>query len=232
MTAQTAVADGRLTNNELGAFVRRVDDLKRRLDDRTISFHSAMSELQRIAEGNEKAPGMRMTLRPHYRLQIGGMSPEQLLHLVEGECEVDTFAKERLTCSEFTTQTESTTADLVILTPAVFGTYRSRHLLNPEWLARWSECHLSGQVIDICPAEVGPRLCIAMKKQFTPVWWFTELIIAMKGLPDKTGWRGMFTARCGWEEERGSFSKLSGGDREWAPCHFLVYQVRQLHQDG
>ena len=50
MTVQ-AVADGKLTNEELGSFHRRVDEVKRRLNEETIPFTWVMNELQRVIEG-------------------------------------------------------------------------------------------------------------------------------------------------------------------------------------
>ena len=50
MTAK-AVADGKLTNEQLGGLHRRVDDIKRRLNDGAIDYPWVMVELQRITEG-------------------------------------------------------------------------------------------------------------------------------------------------------------------------------------
>ena len=56
MTAYSAVADGRLTNEEVGALDRRWMGVRKRLDDRAIPVRWVMSELQRIAPPESKRP--------------------------------------------------------------------------------------------------------------------------------------------------------------------------------
>src|SRR5690348_13193762 len=50
MTANIAVADGKLTNEQLGGFTRRVDEIKRRLNDGALWFPRVMGVLQNIIE--------------------------------------------------------------------------------------------------------------------------------------------------------------------------------------
>jgi hypothetical protein len=51
MTAHSAVADGKLTNEELGALTRRCDEIKRRLNEGTLPLPLVMRGLQHIIEG-------------------------------------------------------------------------------------------------------------------------------------------------------------------------------------
>lgn len=51
MTTARAVTDGKMTNEELGLFTRRVDEIKRRINEGTIPYDWAMPELQRVVEG-------------------------------------------------------------------------------------------------------------------------------------------------------------------------------------
>ena len=50
MTAHSAVTDGKLANEELGSFTRRCDEIKRRLNEGTLSFSLVMNGLQSIIE--------------------------------------------------------------------------------------------------------------------------------------------------------------------------------------
>jgi hypothetical protein len=52
MTAHSAVADGKLTNEELGSFTRPCDEIKRRLNEGTITLPFVMNGLQSIIEGS------------------------------------------------------------------------------------------------------------------------------------------------------------------------------------
>ena len=52
MTARTAVADGvRMSDEQLGMLTRRHDELKRRINEGTLSYDWAMDEIQRLIEG-------------------------------------------------------------------------------------------------------------------------------------------------------------------------------------
>ncbi|MBI3632241.1 MAG: hypothetical protein HY225_02235 [Candidatus Vogelbacteria bacterium] len=53
MTVHETVADGKLGNEELGQFTRKVDEIKRRLNEGTITLSWALNELQRIIEGRQ-----------------------------------------------------------------------------------------------------------------------------------------------------------------------------------
>jgi hypothetical protein len=52
MTAHSAVADGKLNNEELGSFTRPCDEIKRRLKEGTITLPFVMNGLQSIIEGS------------------------------------------------------------------------------------------------------------------------------------------------------------------------------------
>lgn len=47
----TSVVDGKLSNEQLGGFYRRVNELTRRMNEGTLMYNKVMSELQRIIEG-------------------------------------------------------------------------------------------------------------------------------------------------------------------------------------
>ena len=53
MTVTNTVADGKLSDEQLGNLHRRVDEVKRRLNEGTIKFLWAINELQRIVEGRK-----------------------------------------------------------------------------------------------------------------------------------------------------------------------------------
>jgi hypothetical protein len=57
MTAHTAVTDGKLTNDELGTFTKRCDEIKRRLNEGTLSFPIVMHGLQSIIEARTSSAG-------------------------------------------------------------------------------------------------------------------------------------------------------------------------------
>lgn len=223
MTAKTAVADGRLTNEELGALGRRWSGVLARLDARSVSFDRVMDELQRIAEDREESRGMRMVFDSHCEVSIGGMTPGELLRAVEEDCRIEKFAREMFSSSQFTTATLSQKVELTFLTPMVFGTLEPQCLFNSEWLALWSEQHLYRQIVDICPAEVGPAMVGVIRN---PRYWYREFCFAMQLVPTRNG-RQLFTARCGHDNDR-TVRILSSVNREWAPCDLLVYQIRKV----
>jgi hypothetical protein len=51
MAAQTVAGGYKMNNEELGAFVRRVDDIKRQINDGSLSYFLAMRDLQKIVDG-------------------------------------------------------------------------------------------------------------------------------------------------------------------------------------
>jgi len=228
MTAYSAVADGRLTNEEVGALDRRWMGVRKRLDDRAIPVRWVMSELQRIAEGQEVSRGMRMVLPVnHDGLEIGGARPLELAQLVESACEVEENAHTMLADPGFTTLVQQEKIDLVFITPAALGTYKSKQIFNSEWLASWSAHHLYGQEIDICPPEVGPRLCMAMGK-FAPWCWWTDFHIAMNSIPGHNGWPLKFVVRTIDGVDNPVRGKLTGVSKNWSFTDLLTYQLRQL----
>ena len=53
MTVHETIADGKLSNEELGQFTRKVDEIKRRLNEGPLTLSWALNELQRIIEGRQ-----------------------------------------------------------------------------------------------------------------------------------------------------------------------------------
>ena len=51
MVTERAVVDGRLPNELLGGFYRRIDDLIRRMDEGTLEYWLVMNAIQKIIEG-------------------------------------------------------------------------------------------------------------------------------------------------------------------------------------
>ncbi len=67
MTKKFVRKNGRLDDDTYGSFNRRIDDLKRRVDENTLGFFWVMDRLQNIIEGKgefESAPILRLTKEP------------------------------------------------------------------------------------------------------------------------------------------------------------------------
>ncbi len=56
MTTARAVTDGKMNNEELGLFTRRVDEIKRRINEGTLLYPWVMGALQGIVEGRKLIP--------------------------------------------------------------------------------------------------------------------------------------------------------------------------------
>lgn len=217
-------------DDQYASISRRLDELKRRVDEGTIPYEPAMNALTPIIEG-KAAPfggGLRGRFIRTMSIQIGGVSKDDLIaQLGTANREVSGYAESMMNHKLFTTLAEPEPIMLIDLCPADLGFTENpttTELFDVKRLAAWSEANLDGYVLDLCPAETGPHLAIQYKDQPKgEVLW-----IAMDRIPDSDGDPGVFGVERRDDGELWlDFGWADLGDR-WDLDHRIVFRLRKL----
>lgn len=121
MTATKAVADGKLTNEELGALSRRLDELKRRTNERTLPYPLVMDEVQRLIEGRGVPKWTEEDGIIYFSVTSSGTTgPEWIKRLGKKGFRVSDYAKELLQSSSFV-PTDGITYRLAVIRATKFS---------------------------------------------------------------------------------------------------------------
>lgn len=116
-----------------------------------------MNMLRRIFNGQTRY-GVWKTIR------IGGVSAEDLCARGDEEEPHWRSACLLMRSEDFTVLDTEEEIDLISLKmedfgyPGMFTDVLRGEIVDPAFLAKWSRKNLQGYVLDLCPAEVGPRL--------------------------------------------------------------------------
>ncbi len=136
------------------------------------------------------------TLEPTKTITIGGVEKGKLARKVARKYKLTRYARDIMTRPLFRTTKTPKTLDLITLSPKELGFRKCpgvNDIMTAKFCADWSAKHLVGQVIELCPAEVGPHLRLQTCDDFAdfPVRW-----IAMKPIVDSENCPTMFGVGC------------------------------------
>jgi hypothetical protein len=211
MTALSAVADGKLTNEDLGGLTRRFDEIKRRLNEGTLTLPLVMGGLQNIVEGCVSTP----TFPVWKTLKLGTHKTPAAYRKVLKSAgrRVSDWVNEIL--NKVVVAPTEMDLDLVVCSVAELGfTNGARY---DAICARGTELGL-----DLCPAEVGPALRLAYTDQPRGEW----LVIAMDALTDSDGGGSIFRVEHD-RDELWLYADCGNPDDVWYADHRFVFARRK-----
>jgi len=134
---------------------------------------------------------------PWRSIVIGGVAGAELINALEASCVLSPFAANVLYQRAFPTLRASQSVSLIILRPADLGFPGGAlygDMLHKPTLVKWSRANLSGQIIETCPAEVGPHLRLQYPDQPRgEVLW-----IVMQGAHDADYLERLFCVSSSW----------------------------------
>lgn len=212
MTVHTVV-DGKMTNEQLGEMTRRMDEIKRRVNEETIAYDWAIDKLQRIVEGRTAVEPRQWNVWKTIELGTPGLRTADDFRraLRDGGFKLGDWANDILGKPPFEAATEETGVDLVVKSVAELGFKDGatrRQIYN-----RAKELGLN-----LCPAEVGPQLRLQYKDQSVGEW----ILIAMEPILDSAGDPRVFIVEC---VDSGLWLY---GSRYGGPDYFWLLGVRWL----
>lgn len=150
-------------------------------------------------------------------LKIGGMSSEELLKLLKKNgFHVSDWAKDIMAKPAFTTKETHQEVQLVRLKVKDLG-FASEPTTN-ELFARAKE-----RGLDLCPAEVGPHLRLALTDQPRDEWFW----VAMEPISDSNGYPNVFGVERNDDGKQWLFADYANPDYRWDLEDGVVFCLRK-----
>jgi hypothetical protein len=152
MTTKNVVADGRVLNELLGSMHRKMHEIVRRTDEGTLDPQWVINQLQAIVEGRGKSI---FPIWKTSRLGTGFKTGDDFRSgIKEGGNFICGLADNILDESSFTVSEAVVSVDLVNVSVSDLGfKYSSARLVHIFAMA-------FSLGLELCPAEMGPRLCL------------------------------------------------------------------------
>jgi hypothetical protein len=173
MTAIRAVADGKLTNEELGFLTRRFDEIKRRLGEGTLLLPIVMMGLQDVVED----PAARRDFSTSWNMPIGVYrSANEYVEAMDSKGMIFTVSAGETLCN-LKLVGKVTLTNLVVVSAADLGLIHPKDILHKYVCARGMQMGLG-----FCHDEVGPALRVAYTDQPSN----EKLVIIMETVRDRT----------------------------------------------
>jgi hypothetical protein len=170
-----AVVDGKMNDEQLGAYTRKSDELKRRINEGTLPFEIVLIGLQSLVEGRfQRVWGVWKTIK----LGTGGLKNADDFRkaLKKANCGIGDRGNDILGKPAFTVDDTKKEVELVNVSVAELGFKEG---------ARYADiCKRANELgLDLCPAEVGPQLRLQYKDQPKGEW----LLVAMEAITSSRG---------------------------------------------
>ncbi|HVN26297.1 MAG TPA: hypothetical protein VMT99_01420 [Candidatus Paceibacterota bacterium] len=161
-TASSAVPDGtRMTDEQLGQFTRRCNELKRRISEGTLEYAWVMNGLQRLIEGvNPFRTWKTIKLGGNTQSGMDGTGSGDRLLSILNFCDIDVSDLAEDIVRKMPLARAEAMIPLVLVSGHELGF--NAPATQEEIYARARACGL-----DVVPAEVGPQLRLQYKQRET-----------------------------------------------------------------
>lgn len=212
-----AVIDGKLTNEQLGGYTRRTNELLRRINEGTLNFDWAMDQLQLVVEGHPLGDGTQFPTWRTVNLGTHKTVDELKTAVKAAGHNISDWANDILGKPAFTISKEAKSElELVKLSVAELGFKNGA--TRKDIYARAIELGLA-----LCPNEVGPQLRLKYDGQPKGEW----ILVAMEPISDSDGDPNVFHVKRDDDGKSWLYASYDYPDHVWDGSYVWVFARRK-----
>lgn len=205
-----AVIDGKVTNEQLGGYTRRTNELLRRINEGTLNFDWVVVEGRTLGDGTQFPTWRAVKLGTHQTVEDLKVAVKTVGH------NISDWSNDILGKPEFTISEEQSEQELVKLSVAELGFKNGA--TRKDIYARANELGLA-----LCPNEVGPQLRLQYKDQPKG----GGILVAMEPITDSDGDRLVFSVERNDGGESWLDAAYGSPDIVWFGSYVWVFTRRK-----